>query len=73
MSFKLEYLSAGTNHPDAFIISVNPLIFFYPPSVSLLEPLTNALFPQTIVMVSRSPPCVLIFPTFRDEKKGITA
>jgi len=28
-SFKLEYLSAGTNQPDAFIVTVNPLILLH--------------------------------------------
>ena len=45
-SFKLEYLSAGRNQPDAFTVSVNPLILFRPPLVFLFEPWLTLSFPR---------------------------
>ena len=71
MSFKLEYLSAGTNHPDAFTISVNPLIFSYALSVFLLELLTNAFFPQTSWWLVTVPPVSLFLPPSAMKKKEL--
>ena len=45
-SFKLEYLSVGPNQPDAFTISVNPLIPFHPPLLFLLEHLADDFVPR---------------------------
>ena len=46
MSFKLEYLSVGPNQPDAFIISVNPLMPSHLPLVFLFEPLADDFVPR---------------------------
>lgn len=40
-SFKLEYLSAVPNQPDAFTVSVNPLILSHLSLILLSEPLTD--------------------------------
>ena len=54
-SFKLEYLSAGPNQPDAFTVSVNPLILFHLSLILLYEPPADIFFPQTFETVSRRP------------------
>ena len=46
-STKLEYLSAGPNQPDAFTVSVNPLI------LSCLSLVLSSLNPWLIPPISR--------------------
>ena len=43
--FKLEYLSVGSNQPDAFTISVNPLIPSHLPLLFPFEPLADDFVP----------------------------
>lgn len=50
-SFKLEYLSAGTDQLNAFLVFVNPLILCLSLDF-LFGPLADDFFPQTFVTVS---------------------